>query len=167
MSSDVGNIPRASTHGEVFVPYLRFVTEWTPGRRLAAARVLAGMDTREQLARAINIPGLGAANLGNIERGERTLRDHEIPPIAEALGIDPAFFRIDFANLTPAEPENLAPMLTEIAERLAGLEVSLSSRLRGVGAPTIPGDTGRRLEAHKPSGQDRPRQGSEPANGVR
>jgi len=74
------------------------------------------MDTREQLATAMNIPGLGAANLGLIERGERTLRDHEIPPIARALGIDPAFFHVDFANLTPAEPENIAGMLTEIAE---------------------------------------------------
>lgn len=61
-------------------------------RRLRAARVLAGVETREELAERVNLAKLGAKTIGKIERGERALEEHEIPPIADALGIPVSFF---------------------------------------------------------------------------
>jgi transcriptional regulator with XRE-family HTH domain len=55
------------------------------GRRIKAARSLKQV-TVEELADLIGIPGLGAKTIGNIERGDRPLRNHEAVLLAQALG---------------------------------------------------------------------------------
>lgn len=60
-------------------------------RRLKAARVLADL-TVTQLAAKLDTPGFGAKTLGAIERGERSIRPHEIRVLADAVGVPETFF---------------------------------------------------------------------------
>jgi hypothetical protein len=70
-------------------------TEDTPidvGRRMRAARVLAGYDTPRALADAIGERGFGEGVIRSIERGVRPLEPSEALAVAAACGLDPNFF---------------------------------------------------------------------------
>lgn len=81
-------------------------------QRLRAARVLADL-TVGQLAARIDTKGLGAKTLGAVERGERTLRRHEIEIIAKATGV-PEWFLSDGFEEPARDPD--------LAERVEALE---------------------------------------------
>ena len=67
----------------------------TIGRRVAAARKRAGIDQRKTLTDAADLPRVGPATLGKIERGERHLFPHEADAFARVLGVDRGFFYED------------------------------------------------------------------------
>lgn len=89
------------------------VASTSEAQRLRAARVLADL-TVEQLAAQIDTKGLGAKTLGAVERGERSLRRHEIEIIAEATGVPEWFLSDGFEE--PARD----PVLAERVEALEG-----------------------------------------------
>jgi len=93
------------------------------GRRVAAARKRAGIKTRKELATLAAIPKLGAANIGKIERGERTLERHEALPLARALEVPVAFF---YEN-EPAD--EVVESLARLESRISGLESKLDNAL--------------------------------------
>lgn len=63
------------------------------GRRMRAARALAGFEHIADLAKAIGEEGLSAATLGDIERGERPWRLRELRAIAVACQVPLGFLR--------------------------------------------------------------------------
>lgn len=65
--------------------------------RLRAARALAGLSV-EQLAERLGERGLSAGTLYNIERGARGIQRWQLNLIAEACGIHPSFFEVDFTQ---------------------------------------------------------------------
>jgi transcriptional regulator with XRE-family HTH domain len=94
----------------------------TIGRRLTAARQIAGL-TRDQLAARIDTGKLGYQTIGKIERGERRLERHEAPMFAAALDVSPEFF---YATDEPAASDidlsGLEAQLAKINNHLAGME---------------------------------------------
>ncbi len=86
-------------------------------RRLKAARQLADPPlTVEELAAKLSLPGLGYKTLGNIERGDREIRPHEIQPIADALGV-PATF-LTGLQAAPAPPDGIEQRVAHIEAQL-------------------------------------------------
>jgi transcriptional regulator with XRE-family HTH domain len=88
------------------------------GRRLQAARLLAQIERREDLAKKIDIAGLGSKTIGAIERGEREIKPHEFRPLAAALGVSVEFFAIDFNKLDEPPDENAPAWAQDIAENV-------------------------------------------------
>lgn len=64
-------------------------------RRVRAARALAGLDSVQALAEAIDQRGLSTKTLRAIEQGRRIAEPRELTAIAEACGLAPGFFRMD------------------------------------------------------------------------
>ena len=91
------------------------------GRRVRLARVEAGYidhEPRERLAQALHTPGLGARNIGHIERGERPLYEHEAIILGRVLNKPASWFYED-----PQPPPNDAQQLArEVRELRALLE---------------------------------------------
>lgn len=96
-------------------------------RRIRAARIIAGFDKVDDLALTLNIDGLKRDTLYEIESGKRAVRPHELRLIAEACGISPAFFEVDFAHLNADEPVELDT--DERLERLEGAVILLVQQL--------------------------------------
>ncbi|HZW09012.1 MAG TPA: helix-turn-helix transcriptional regulator [Phycisphaerales bacterium] len=91
------------------------------GRRVAAARLLAGHRSQEALAQAVARPGMSARTIRNVESGRRGLAEHEREWIARACGLDPLFFELDLSRLSaPARPDAqlLAHELLEAAQQI-------------------------------------------------
>jgi len=75
-------------------------------RRLLTARAWGEFDSREDLAEAIDEDGLGAAVLGQIERGERMARPRDLKAIADACSVPHALLLDDaFAPFRTLDPE--------------------------------------------------------------
>ncbi len=91
----------------------RDVDTKTVGNRLRAARTLAGL-TRPQLARELNLPGLGEKTLGAIERGSRDLRPQEVQPLATLLDVPTDFL----TGPTERDPAGEEVDLSAVAEKL-------------------------------------------------
>jgi hypothetical protein len=53
---------------------------------------MAGIETRKDLTDLVNLPRFGPAVLGQIERGERVLYEHEAEALAHVLPVDADFF---------------------------------------------------------------------------
>lgn len=68
------------------------MTRLEQGRRVRAARVLAGFDTVEELSFVLNVAGLGTKTLRKVERGERQLRSMEAWALARVCGVRLSFF---------------------------------------------------------------------------
>jgi transcriptional regulator with XRE-family HTH domain len=107
------------------------------GRRMKAARSLKQV-TVDELADLIGIQGLGAKTIGNIERGDRPLRNHEAVLIAQALDVPVAFLlganpagqhQLDvIEQLLREDAEERRQQREEIIERLEALEAHLTAR---------------------------------------
>lgn len=95
-------------------------------RRSQRRRDFVGI-TVDELATRLNEPGLGFKTLGAMERGDRDAQRRDLIVIAEALRLPLAFFTLDRQRL-----------LSVIAD---------------AGAPRIPGETGRRLQGQRPTGE--------------
>jgi transcriptional regulator with XRE-family HTH domain len=96
------------------------------GRRIKAARELLGVTVPELAAR-LDLPGLGDKTLGNIERGQRELRAHEVAPLARALEV-PASWLVGEDN--PAGEERLARMEAQLAAHAQTVERLLRDQER-------------------------------------
>lgn len=114
------------------------------GRRVRALRYLAGYDSLNDFAAALDYKRLSAANLRVIERGDRELEDHEKAHIAKVCQIDPVFFEIDLEHLAGAAAPRITP---EQARDFLEQVVELADRARAQGAGEPPrgrGGKGRR-----------------------
>jgi transcriptional regulator with XRE-family HTH domain len=69
------------------------------GNHVRAARKLRGLATRADLSALIDKPRFGPAVIGQIERGERAVADHEIDWLAQALELPRGYFE----DTQPAE----------------------------------------------------------------
>lgn len=91
-------------------------------RRLIAARALAGL-TVKQLAAEIqargHTRGYSAENIGLMERGRRPIQPQNIPVLAAACGLSPAFFSVDFSSLEDQDE------LAAVGDRLERLTAEL------------------------------------------
>jgi transcriptional regulator with XRE-family HTH domain len=106
------------------------------GRRIKAARTLLNLTVPE-LAKRLDLPGLGDKTLGSIERGERDLRPQELAPLAAALGVPERFLTHGFESETqtgakiaeapPLDPELSA--LTQTRDALAGILAQIQAQL--------------------------------------
>jgi hypothetical protein len=86
------------------------------GRRVRLARVESGYidhEPRERLAQALRTPGLGARNIGHIERGERPLYEHEAIILGRVLNKPPGWFYED-PQPPPSELQQLAREVREL-----------------------------------------------------
>lgn len=105
------------------------------GRRIKAARQLVNLTT-QQLADAVDIPGLGFKTIGSIERGGRALRPHEVAPLAEALAVPPDFLTGAAAADGRRDGHTLAACLRQGADELEKAHAVLDTH----GVPrSIPG----------------------------
>lgn len=68
---------------------MRAMDPETTGRRIKAARALAGLDTQQELGELI---GYSASEVGRWERGEQTPRRLVLNAIAEACGQQRSWF---------------------------------------------------------------------------
>ena len=103
------------------------------GRRLRAARELAGLRSVEALAAAINEPGLGTQKLRELERGEKTPAPRDLAAIADACGVSRSFFTApDAAVRNPPEEQQPAPALEGAVERLGQQEAQIMERLERI-----------------------------------
>lgn len=62
------------------------------GDRVRAARVAAGYQQRDALAREVTLPRFGAKTIGAVERGERPLYEHEAAELARVLDVAADWF---------------------------------------------------------------------------
>lgn len=99
MQASFGSNPNKSERNGLASGYMPRPDAEDIRRRIRAARVLAGMERVDDLAEAINRRGFARDTIYEVERGKRPVGDHELAWIAEATGIAPAFFRVDFATL--------------------------------------------------------------------
>jgi transcriptional regulator with XRE-family HTH domain len=90
------------------------------GARVQAARRMAGIEKRELLADLVNLPRFGPAVLGQIERGERVLYEHEADALARVLPVDADFFYETPDSETVETPE-LGAHIARIFEELQAL----------------------------------------------
>jgi hypothetical protein len=99
-------------------------------RRVRAARALAGLDSVQALAAAINQRGLSTKTLRAIEQGRRIAEPRELTAIAEACGLTPGFFRMDLQ----ADAREGGRTRLETAERqLASLWENITELRRELG----------------------------------
>jgi hypothetical protein len=80
---------------------------------------MAGLKRGKDLTDLVNLPRFGPAVLGQIERGERVLYEHEAEALAHVLPVEPEFFyEVPEAQPTetapPALGEQVAQILTEL-----------------------------------------------------
>lgn len=72
-------------------------------RRMAAAMMLAGIPNVAALAKRCEdlgyTSGFSAGTLETMRSGKRSIQPDEIPVLAEACGLPPLFFSIDFETL--------------------------------------------------------------------
>lgn len=95
-------------------------------RRLKAARELAGL-TQPELAK---LTPWGKTTISQMETGERTILDYEVPPLADACGVPPLFFFTeDFSEL--AEPD-VRDELADLRQQISGLRVAITEVNAGV-----------------------------------
>ena len=102
------------------------------GRRLKAARQLADI-TVDELASRLDLPGLGAKTIGNIERGDRDIRPHEVEPIARVLEVPASFLVGDNPAGQPQLEGELAGILQDIKAQLAR-QTEVLEEIRGYAA---------------------------------
>lgn len=62
------------------------------GDRVRAARVAAGYQQRDALAREVKLPRFGAKTIGAVERGQRPLYEHEAVELARVLDVGADWF---------------------------------------------------------------------------
>jgi transcriptional regulator with XRE-family HTH domain len=62
------------------------------GARVRAARRMANMEKRKDLTDRVHLPRFSPALLGQIERGQRVLHEHEAEALARVLPVDADFF---------------------------------------------------------------------------
>jgi transcriptional regulator with XRE-family HTH domain len=100
-------------------PSVRFVDreeQERVGARVRAARSMAGIEKRKDLTDRVNLPRFSAALLGQIERGERALYEHEADALAHVLPVDADFFYE--APVGATQLDRIEALLERIAERL-------------------------------------------------
>jgi transcriptional regulator with XRE-family HTH domain len=95
------------------------------GRRIKAARSLKRV-TVEELAVLVDLQGLGAKTIGNIERGDRPLRPHEAVLLADALEV-PVDFLLGEAPAGAAQLDTIEGLLREVIERLDVIEARVAA----------------------------------------
>lgn len=100
--------PRVQTGTLYFVALLREEL----GRRIAAARVSAGLSQRE-LAERIYLKN--ASDISRYERGKVEVPSHRIDLIAEATGRTRSYFVRDPAEPDPAPAEDVVSMREELS----------------------------------------------------
>lgn len=74
------------------------------GRRIKAARILAGLRNKEALAAHLNQPNMGATKIGQMEAGSKPLHDYERDFIADKLGLPRSFFTAPLERLGDVDP---------------------------------------------------------------
>jgi transcriptional regulator with XRE-family HTH domain len=100
------------------------------GRRVRAARAYAfGADRgRDEVAKAINV---STRTLSRIESGRRPLSDEEKAAVAQACGLPPEFFSIDFSAAERPANGEIAPRLVQLEQLVRDLDpVDTRTRLR-------------------------------------
>lgn len=106
-------------------------------KRLVAARGLADL-TQPQLG--AKTPW-GKTTISEMETGKRAILDHEVPPLAAACNVSPAFFYVDFMELD--EP-SLRADVTRLRADLEELSLGVARRfgelraLVGLSPPEAP-----------------------------
>lgn len=113
----------------------------TTGRRLRAARTLAGYDNISEFADALNYPRLGERTLRKIEAGDRGLEDHEIIAISVLCDLSPEWFTADLTRIAQVDERIEAALtLQELLPQLEGVVRALSQAPEeNDGAPGGPG----------------------------
>jgi transcriptional regulator with XRE-family HTH domain len=102
------------------------------GRRVRAARSYKGLPSVPALANAINEDGLKATTLYGIEQGRRRAFPRELAAIANACGLPPAFFTMDFWAAADAvrdgvEVSQLRGDVEELREHLRRLKIQIEA----------------------------------------
>jgi transcriptional regulator with XRE-family HTH domain len=105
----------------------RMVSGQELGRRLRAARELAGLHSAEELGKVINERGLSGRTIRNIEAGIRTAQRRDLRAIAEACGLPMAWFEVDIAAAVAAA----TPSPSEAEKKLQQLLLEEARRTRG------------------------------------
>lgn len=121
------------------------------GRRIKAARILAGLNSPEALAAEISEAGLSGKTLRNIEApgNPKTARDRDLHAIARACDLPYEWFTVDFARLPELTGNDGA--LSEDQMRAAVERVLSEARLAVQGRPRAGGATGKQS-----AGEDHP-----------
>ncbi len=90
------------------------------GRRIRAARELAGLRSVEALADRIDQRGFSDKTLYPWEQGKKIPTDEQLAVIARACGVPLSFFTVDFQEALGGEH---GTELAALADRLAALEL--------------------------------------------
>lgn len=96
-------------------------------RRLKGARALRGYDNRKELSAELHRRGLPAVALGELERGQRGLRDIELQAIARGLDVSERWFTLaqeEFDAMLLELP--VGSPLPQILHSLARIEAQLA-----------------------------------------
>lgn len=124
-------------------------------RRMKAALALTG-KTVPELAELIDQRNYGAKTLYNLQSGQKgkTLRPADCRTIAEALGISPAFFTVDFATLGKEENGSLREEVGALAE--AVLQLAIGNAEEALSAARTTTERLRDGTSRGTAGRDRP-----------
>jgi transcriptional regulator with XRE-family HTH domain len=102
--------------------------------RLRAARIQAGYNRREDLAEQITLPRFGKEVLGQVERGERPLFEHEAVELGRILDVEADWLMHGTAQ--PASLEEINAKLDAIIRHL-GIDAEEFARAVEAGAATV------------------------------
>lgn len=94
-----------------------------PGRRIAAARELAGYTSVDAFAEYLSASGFSASTLRNYESGRDAPPDSKVREFARLVGLPYDFFVIDFASLVH-EPDDARMTSAEL--EINALQVQLT-----------------------------------------
>lgn len=129
------------------------------GRRIAAARELAGYTSVEKFAKHLAAEGFSASTLRNYESGRDTPAEGKVRQFARLVGLPYAFFTIDYAVL---ETDVDDARTTSLEQRVARVETAITL----LADPDLRDEDRRQaLERWRQQGESRPaRTAPEPPN---
>lgn len=128
-------------------------------RRMRAAMALAGL-TVKQLAARIDGRGYSDKTLNNMLGDRlRPIEPRDFPVLAQACGLTPAFFTIDFSTI--ADDPALAERVEALERQMATVSAALFKRSEGDAPPSPPGELLQSGEGRQP----KPSSGSGGASG--
>ena len=128
------------------------------GARVRSARIGHGYATRKPLTDQLNLPRFGKELLGQVERGERVLHEHEAVELARVLEVDP-----DWLLYGAAKPEGLLEInakLNAITKHLGIDAKTIATALAAVAGQSANGAERPRAPAQSADGQQTRRSAS-------
>jgi hypothetical protein len=108
--------------------------------RVRAARIQAGYLRRPDLAAQLRLPRFGEKVLGQVERGERPLYEHEAVELARVLGVEAEWF---YGSPPAGALQEILWKLDAIMDHLGITAAAEFSAAIEAGAATAPGTSRR------------------------